>query len=76
MPKTVNVEISKAFDILPGHKYLVVLPKIVHDDPTVGAALTRLFEGSEMVGLMIDKPNDVKVIDVGEVKDAKTDSQN
>lgn len=66
--KTVNVEIIKAFDILPGHKYLVVIPSYIANDKTLGASLTRLFDGSEMVGLLVKKPGDVKVVDTGEVK--------
>jgi len=58
--KTINIKISKGFEIKPGSKYLIVLPRELVQDITVYPQLIKLFEGSEFVGLAVKKPNDVK----------------
>lgn len=62
--KTINIKISKGFEIKPGSKYLVVLPKDIFHDSNVYPQLVKLFEGSEFVGLAVKKPTDVKCFEI------------
>jgi len=62
--KTINIKISKAFEIKPGSKYLLVLPRELCQDATVYPQLIKLFEGSEFVGLAVKKPTDVKCYEI------------
>ena len=62
--KTINIKISKAFEIKPGSKYLIVLPRELVTDTQVYPQLIKLFEGSEFVGLAVKKPTDVKCYEI------------
>jgi hypothetical protein len=64
MPKTVTIKITKGFEIKPGSKYLIVLPKELMQDVTVYPNLIKLFEGAEFVGLAVKKPTDVKCFEI------------
>lgn len=64
MSKTVTVKIMKGFEIKPGAKYLIILPKEMMADVNVYPQLIKLFEGSEFVGLAVKKPTDVKCLEI------------
>lgn len=66
MAKNLNIKVIKAFEIKPNSKYVLVIPKYLGENSNVGIALYKLFQdaGSEFVGLMINKPNDVKILEV------------
>lgn len=70
MPKAVTIKITKAFEIKPNTRYLVILPKYAVTNPDVYSQLLKLFEGSEFVGLAINKPSDVKLFEIREDKNA------
>lgn len=64
MPKTVTIKITKGFEIKPGAKYLIVLPKELMKDANVYPQLIKLFEGSEFVGLAVTKPANIKCFEI------------
>lgn len=66
MAKDVTVKIIKAFEIKPGSKYILVLPKYIAEDKRISAAVTELFlrADSQFVGLMINHPEDIKILEV------------
>lgn len=62
--KTTNIKITKTFEINPGSKYLVVLPKDIFNDSNVYPQLVNLFKDSAFVGLALKKPSDVKCFEI------------
>lgn len=62
--KKITIKISKGFEIKPGSKYLIVLPKEIFHDTNVHPQLVKLFENAEFVGLAVKKPSDVKCYEI------------
>lgn len=59
--------IVRSFDIDTKKKYLLILPKYVYNHPQLGPAIFKLFEGVMYVSVVMDRPQDIKIISVENV---------
>jgi hypothetical protein len=66
MSKDITVKIIKAFEIKQGSKYILILPSYIAKDEKISAAIHELFlrADSQFVGLMLNNPEDAKVLEV------------